>query len=207
MKEEELSEHLQNVLRQLRHSSGTIDYDITDSLDNANSVEDFRERVSEAMNNLIGEAECVKKMIVGDKEEGSLMSVTLTVDDARQIAFETLRAVAALPGWESFKDLVGRELDITDEMIDQAVGLLFSEDETGSKKTERVVNIAEEEEELQRLVDRYYVTEEEIDIALTELRNYGGECNCDNKVVFKQIIEGDFDEVLKTCLKCGGMVE
>lgn len=44
MKEEELPEYLQDILRHLRHRSGTIDYDITESLDNANSVEDFRER-------------------------------------------------------------------------------------------------------------------------------------------------------------------
>lgn len=80
------------------------------------------------MNNLIGEAECVKKMIVSNKEQGSVVSEEITVDDARQIAFETLRYVAILPDWENFKDLVGRELDITDEIIDQAVSLLFSED-------------------------------------------------------------------------------
>jgi hypothetical protein len=128
MKEEELPEYLQNVLRQLKHGSGTIDYDITDSLDNANSVEDFQERLSEAMNSLIGEAECVKKMIVGNKKQGFAVSGEITVDDARQIAFETLRSVATLPDWENFKDLVGRELDITDEIIDQAVRLLFSDD-------------------------------------------------------------------------------
>jgi hypothetical protein len=128
MKEEELPEYLQNILRQLKHSSGIINYDITYSLYGANSVEDFQERVSEAMNNLIGKAECVKKMIVGNKEQVSPMSEVLTVEDARQIAFETLRSVATLPGWENFKDLVGRELDITDEIIDQAVRLLFSDD-------------------------------------------------------------------------------
>lgn len=128
MKQEELPKYLQNVLKSLRHSPGTIDYDITDSLDNANSVEDFQERVSHAMDELIGEAHCVKKMIVGEEEQGSHMSVVLTVDDARQIAFETLRSVATLPGWENFKDLVGRELDVTDEMLDQAVDLIFSDE-------------------------------------------------------------------------------
>ena len=125
MKEEELPANLRNVLYQLKYSSATIDYGINDSLDNATSVEDFQERLSVAMNKLIGEAECVKKKIVGEKDEGSSMSEILTVDDARQIAFETLRFVSILPGWESFKNLVGEELDLTDEMIDQAVGLLF----------------------------------------------------------------------------------
>jgi hypothetical protein len=66
-----------------------------------------------------------------------------------------------------------------------------------------------EEEELQRLVDRYYVTEEEIDIALAKLKNYGKECNCgrDVRVAFKQILEGDFDKIIVTCLKCGGTID
>lgn len=67
----------------------------------------------------------------------------------------------------------------------------------------------EEEKELQRLVDRYYVTEEEIDMMLAKLKNYGKECNCgrDVRVAFKQIFEGDFDELLVTCLKCGGTID
>jgi len=128
MKKEELPKYLQNVLTSLRHSSGTIDYDINDSLDNANSVEDFQERLSHAMDELISEAYCVKNMIVGEEVQGSPMSVVLTVDDARQIAFETLRSVATLPGWENFKDLVGRELDVTDKILDQAVDLIFSDE-------------------------------------------------------------------------------
>ena len=125
MKKEELPAYLQNVLCHLRNSSSTICCDIEDALSRANCVEDFQENVSNTMNNIIGEAECVKKMIAGEKDEGSPMSGMLTVDDARQIAFETLRFISTLPGWESFKDLVGEELDLTDEMIDQAVGLLF----------------------------------------------------------------------------------
>lgn len=67
----------------------------------------------------------------------------------------------------------------------------------------------EREGELQRLVDRFYVTEEEIDMKLAKLRNYGKECDCDLdvRVAFKQIIEGDFDEIMATCLKCGGTIE
>jgi hypothetical protein len=128
MEERELPANLQNMLLRLRKSSATISCDIEDVLNNANCVEDFKERVSHAMDSLIGEAESVKKMFVDDKQQESTLSESLTVDDARQIAFETLRVVSRLDGWGSFKDLVGRELDITDEMLDQAVGLLFSED-------------------------------------------------------------------------------
>jgi hypothetical protein len=208
MKEEELPEYLRNVLKSLGSGSAIIDRDITDALCNANCVEDFKDNVSCAMNTLISEAECVKKMIIGKKDEESPVPGVLTVDDARQIAFETLRYVTTSPGWENFKDFVGEELDITDETMDEAVGLLFSEGETGPKKTECVANISEEEE-LRRLVDRYYITEEEIDMLLGKLRNYGTDCDCGygNRVTFKQIIEGDFDEILETCVNCGGTVQ
>ena len=71
--------------------------------------------------------------------------------------------------------------------------------------TRQMINMTEEE--LQKLVDMYYVTEEEIGSALTELRNHGKECDCSNPVVFKQIHEGDFDEIINACLKCGGIIE
>lgn len=77
------------------------------------------------------------------------------------------------------------------------------------KKTEDTMNTTEEwkEKNLQRLVGRYYVAEEEINAALSELRNYDKECNCENRTVFKQIVEGDFDEISQICLTCGGTIE
>ncbi len=52
----------------------------------------------------------------------------LTKEEARQMAFETLRVIVTMPGLEHIKDLIGRELDISDELMDCAVELLFSED-------------------------------------------------------------------------------
>lgn len=63
------------------------------------------------------------------------------------------------------------------------------------------------EEELQKLINKYYSTEDEINIALSGLNRYGDVCNCDHPNILKQIHEGDFDEVTKTCLECGGIVE
>lgn len=131
MKEEELPEYFQNVLRQIRHSSGTIYSVIIDSLYNADCVEDFQERASDAMNNLIGDAECIKKMIIVDEMKESTMNKDLTIEDARQIAFETLRYVVTNPDLENFKDLVGRELDTTDDILEMAVGLLFLDENVG----------------------------------------------------------------------------
>ncbi len=61
-------------------------------------------------------------------------------------------------------------------------------------------------ERLQELVGRYYRIEEDIDVAISGLRRYGESCDCGNPLVFKQIHEGDFDEIMRTCLKCGGIV-
>ena len=64
-------------------------------------------------------------------------------------------------------------------------------------------------EKIQKLVGTYYDTENEIDSALSELKNYGKICDCDSPNAFKQIHEGEFDidEIIKTCLKCGGVIE
>jgi hypothetical protein len=128
MKEEELSEYLQKVLKSLRQSSEKLDCDIADALYYADSAEDFQGRVSNEMDKLISDIKRVKKMVTNGKEKDVTMPGMMTVEDAQQIAFETLRSVAILSGWENFKDLVGRELDITDGMIDSAVDLLFSDE-------------------------------------------------------------------------------
>ena len=52
----------------------------------------------------------------------------LTKEEAQQMAFEALRVVVTMPGLEHIKDLIGRELDTSDELMDRAVALLFSED-------------------------------------------------------------------------------
>lgn len=60
---------------------------------------------------------------------------------------------------------------------------------------------------VQNLVNKYYTIEDEINVALSGLENYGQSCDCKNPNVLKQIHEGDFDEILKTCILCGGTVE
>jgi hypothetical protein len=62
-------------------------------------------------------------------------------------------------------------------------------------------------ESLQKLFNMYYSTEKEIDILLSELRNHGKSCDCKSPIVFKQIHEGEFDEIIKTCIECGGIID
>lgn len=60
MKIEELPEELREVVDSLKHGSATIECDVKDALDNADNLEDFKERVTTAMNNLISEAGYIK---------------------------------------------------------------------------------------------------------------------------------------------------
>lgn len=57
----------------------------------------------------------------------TVVPVKLTEEEARQMAFETLRVVATMQGLEHIKDLIGRELDVSDELMDRAVALLFKD--------------------------------------------------------------------------------
>lgn len=68
-----------------------------------------------------------------DKHVKADVAVEMTEDEARQIAFEALRAIATQYGWEHIKDLIGRELDITDDAIDNAVALLFPNENSDHK--------------------------------------------------------------------------
>ena len=41
---------------------------------------------------------------------------------------------------------------------------------------------------------------------LTKLKNWSQECDCKDKVIIKMIHEGQLDEIMVYCLKCGGYV-
>lgn len=51
----------------------------------------------------------------------------MELKEAQTIANEVLRSVCTHPDFGYIKDLMGRELDITDEDLDEAVGVLFNE--------------------------------------------------------------------------------
>jgi len=62
-------------------------------------------------------------------------------------------------------------------------------------------------ERLQKLVNMYYSIGEGIDTMLSRMERHGESCNCDDPLVFKQIYEGEFDEIIWTCIRCGGTLE
>jgi hypothetical protein len=52
--------------------------------------------------------------------------MVISKEEAQGIANEALRAIATNPDFNNLKDLIGRELDITDKILDEAVKVLFN---------------------------------------------------------------------------------
>jgi hypothetical protein len=49
----------------------------------------------------------------------------MNTEEAGQIANEALRSIVTNPDYEHIKDLIGSDLDITDEAMEEAVDILF----------------------------------------------------------------------------------
>ena len=60
MKIEDLPEELREMVEALKHGSATIECDVKDALENAENLDDFKVRASNAMNDLIGEVQEIK---------------------------------------------------------------------------------------------------------------------------------------------------
>lgn len=58
--------------------------------------------------------------------------------------------------------------------------------------------------DLTMLVSRMELAADEVETALSELPNYGGECHEDHDETVKLIHEGNFDEIHTFCCECGG---
>jgi hypothetical protein len=57
---------------------------------------------------------------------------------------------------------------------------------------------------LPELVNKYYDIEKDINAILSRLERHDKICNCDKPVILKQVYEGEFDDVIQTCISCGG---
>lgn len=60
---------------------------------------------------------------------------------------------------------------------------------------------------LHELVGKFYDMEKDINAILSRLERHGKTCNCDEPVILKQVYEGKFDDILETCIGCGGTIE
>jgi hypothetical protein len=63
-------------------------------------------------------------------------------------------------------------------------------------------------DDLEKLINRYHDTEEEINSILSKMERHGKSCNCEDPLIFKQVDEsGKFDDISQICLNCGGRIE
>jgi hypothetical protein len=63
MKYEELPENMRKQIDELRHYAQTIQSDVLDALESAESPEEFRSRVDSSMDEIIGEAQRVREVL------------------------------------------------------------------------------------------------------------------------------------------------
>jgi len=56
------------------------------------------------------------------------------------------------------------------------------------------------------LVDNYLKTEQLLLNELKILKNWGTDCDCEERYELSLIHHGNFDEIFTYCLECGGMI-
>ncbi len=71
MKYEELPEDVQKRIEELKHYAQTIQSDVLDALESAESLQEFRSRVDNSMDEIIGEAQKVREVLgMGKRSDG-----------------------------------------------------------------------------------------------------------------------------------------
>lgn len=116
----------------------------------------------------------------------------MDLKEAHGIADEALRAIATNPDFYNLKDLIGRELDITDEILDEAVEVLFSQPVEKDKNRAAVLITRDElkewvMEELEELMDEMppdSVIEDLVDKLAQHFGNDQGQWIADNMKSF-----------------------
>ncbi len=63
MKYEELPENMQKQIDELKHYAQTIGSDVSDALESAESLEEFRSQVDSSMDEIISEAQGVREVL------------------------------------------------------------------------------------------------------------------------------------------------
>jgi hypothetical protein len=114
--------------------------------------------------------------------------MVMELKEAQGVANEALRAIATNPDFNNLKDVIGRELDITDEILDEAVKVLFSKPAEKDKNRAAVLITRDElkewvTEELEELVDEMppdSVVEDLVDRLAQHFGNDQGQWIADN---------------------------
>lgn len=63
MKYEELPENMQKQIEELKHYAQTIGSDVSDALESAESLEEFRSQVDSSMDDIISEAQKIREVL------------------------------------------------------------------------------------------------------------------------------------------------
>lgn len=63
MKHEELPEDMQKQIEELKHYAQTIQSDVLDAIESAESLEEFHSRVDSSMDEIISEAQKVREIL------------------------------------------------------------------------------------------------------------------------------------------------
>jgi hypothetical protein len=116
MKTVELPDDLREMIESLKHGSFTIECDVKDALENAESLKDFKERASGALNNLIQEASDLMKAL-GHKHGGP--HIPLEMDEFREMAADIIDEVTEAIQTE-YPDLKPKK-EFIDETPDAAI--------------------------------------------------------------------------------------
>lgn len=61
--------------------------------------------------------------------------------------------------------------------------------------------------EIEKLIDVFNKTEQDIFDYISELEDFSSECRCDNCETWDMIHHGEWKEIQTFCLNCGGYVE
>ncbi len=91
MKIEELPQGLRDLVESLKHGSNTIESDIGDALENAQNVNEFKEKALRSLDALINEARDIKSTLKGERERrGMCPVVPVEMDEFREMAAEVI---------------------------------------------------------------------------------------------------------------------
>ena len=72
---------------------------------------------------------------------------------------------------------------------------------------EKIIETLDGKSKAQILATEFIEAEEELIKELSKLKNWGNECNCDEKETIRTIFEGEYPEISTYCLECGGYID
>ena len=72
---------------------------------------------------------------------------------------------------------------------------------------EKIIDTLEGKSTAEILAKEYVEVEKKLLNELSKLKNWGSECNCEDRIIIRTIFEGGYPEISTYCLKCGGYID